>query len=382
MRQEAGPTQDLPGIQYLGEGPASYDIGPFKSFIVKRSPYRFDAEPGPTYTAVGDERVWSISVLNAAPSALWDDWIELGDKPAGCVIEYVGIDDDVDDRINEFYLDGVVVETVTQGMVFDGSFVVPAAGNLRFYAKDSVGGWITPCVDIITPTDIPTETPTETPSPTVTNTATPTEEPTETPTEGPSLTPTDGPSPTPTDPPTETPTPTETTIPPTSTATQSPPTPTIEVTPKPTKKPRLDSCVRINFDVGGDVAKRGLYNVTELGGAVYASWYAEEGWTDSGWFKDIDIVFEEIYVKVLYYPGPDTTPTEMKILNPAPGTPYGWMARGICHAIEVAWPDEPPPTESSSETVESSASVDNQAAAVPLPDEEEESGSIYASLDG
>ncbi len=379
MRQEAGPTQDLPGIEYLGQGPAEYDIGAFKSFIVKRTPYRFDSEPGPTYTAVNNERVWSISVLNAVPTAYWDDWIELGTIPAGCVVEYIGIDDDPDDRINKFYLDDEVVKTVTQGLVFSGSFITPRAGNLRFYAKDSVGGWFSPCVEIITPTDEPTETPTETPSPTVTHTPTPTEEPTETPTPGPSPTPTDGPSPTPTDPATETPTPTETIIPPTSTVTQSPPTPTIDATPEPTRKPRLLACVRINFDVGGEVARRGLYNVTELGGAVYASWYAEEGWTDSGWFRDIDIVFEKIYVRVLYYPGPDTVPTEMKILNPAPGTPYGWMARGMCHAIEVAWPDESPPSETSAESAGSAP--DLVPTFVPLV-EEIESESPYASLGG
>ncbi len=378
MRQEAGPMQDLPGLAYLGEGPATYNTGAFQNFIVKREPYRFDFEPGPTYTAVDKERVWSISVLNAAPTALWDDWVELGDKPAGCVIEYIGIDDDDDGRINKFYLNGNVVETVKQGMIFEGSFVLPEAGNLRFYAEDSVGGWITPCIDIITPTDIPTETPTETPLPTETSTATPTDEPTETPTEGPSPTPTDGPSPTPTDPATETPTPINTSVPPT--VTQSPPTPTIDVTP--TKKPRLLACVRINFDVGGQEARRGLYNVTELGGAVYASWYAEDGWKDSGWFTDIDIVFEEIYVRVLYYSGPDVEPIDMKILNPAPGTPYGWMARGMCHAIEVAWPDDPPPSETNADAGSTSAVVDDHAASVPevIADEEEVSSSPYASL--
>lgn len=381
MRQEAGPTQDLPGIEFLGEGAAEYDVGAFKSFIVKRDPYQFFAEPGPTYTAAAGERVWSISVLNAAPAALWDDWIDLDDKPAGCVIEYVGIDDDVDDRINQFYLDGEVVETVKQGMVFSGSFVLSRPGNLRFYAADSVGGWITDCVDILTPTDEPTETPTETPSPTVTNTATPTEEPTETPTEGPSPTPTDGPSPTPTEPATETPTPTETIIPPTSTATLSPVTPTIEPTAEPTKKPRLNACVRINFDVGGQEARRGLYIVQEIGGQVYVEWYAEDGWKDSGWFKDIDIVFEEVYVYVVYYSGPDREPIYMKILNPAPDTPYGWMARGVCHAIEVAWPDDMPAEDASAEEAAPS-SASTPPVAVQEDDEAEESGSPYASLGG
>jgi hypothetical protein len=139
--------------------------------------------------------------------------------------------------------------------------------------------------------------------------------------------------------------------------------------------------VRINFDVGGQTARRGLYNVTELGGAVYASWYAEEGWTDSGWFKDIDIVFEEIYVRVLYYSGPDVEPIDMKILNPAPGTPYGWMARGMCHAIEVAWPDDLPEEGSSVEVSADTETVtEEQSPAIVDTTEDEDSGSPYASL--
>jgi hypothetical protein len=329
--------QQLPGLEYLGEGVAEYDVGPLKGFVVKRLPYRFDYEPGPTYTAARNERVWSISGLNAAPPKYWDEEINLGNKPAGCVIEYVGIDDDVDGRINRFFLDGEVIETVTEGMVFSGNFVLPRDGNLTFFAEDSVGGWIAPCVEIITPTDEPTSTPTETPSPTATNTPDPSITPSATPTDGPSPTPTDGPSPTPTEP--STVTPTSTAVIPTSTATQSPPTP--DVTSTPTKEPRENSCLRINFELGGQAARRGLYVVKETGGRLLASWYAEDGWQDSGWITDIDISFPAVYVQVFYYSGPDAEPIEMKILNPAPDTPYGWLARGSCHAIEVGWPDEP-----------------------------------------
>jgi hypothetical protein len=76
----------------------------------------------------------------------------------------------------------------------------------------------------------------------------------------------------------------------------------------------------------------------EVGGKVLGSWYAEEGWQDSGWIQDIDISFPSVYVQVFYYSGPGADPVEMRILNPAPGTSYGWASRGVCHAIEVAWP--------------------------------------------
>ena len=288
------------------------------------------------------------------------------------MIEYRGIDDDPDNRINRFFLDGEVVETVTQGLVWEGSFTLSEAGNLTFFAEDSVGAWISDCLPIITPvTPTTTATTTNTPTPTSTNT----------PTTG---TPTATTSPTPI---TETPTVTETPFTPTQTPV------TVTVTASPTKKPRLNSCVRINFDVSGHVARRGQYDVTELGGAVYATWYADDGWTDSGWFKDIDIVFEEIYVRVLYYSGPDRDPVDMKIMNPAPGTPYGWMARGMCHAIEVAWPDGYNPDGSPVEVTQAPQAPDSpvpsgEASSPPPPpvvdetDDEEDSGSIYAGLNG
>jgi len=122
--------------------------------------------------------------------------------------------------------------------------------------------------------------------------------------------------------------------------------------------------VRINFDVGGDEAVRGLYIVQEVGGKLLASWYALDGWKDSGWFRDIDITHENVYVKVLYYSGPDATPIEMVIVNPAPDSPYGWMSWGICHAIEVKWPDEKP------------VSVDAPDQGTPLPFEELEPGAV------
>jgi hypothetical protein len=99
----------------------------------------------------------------------------------------------------------------------------------------------------------------------------------------------------------------------------------------------LKACLRINFEIGGHVARTGLYVVQEIGGRVLASWYAEEGWEDSGWIY-VDISHPSVYVQVLYYPGPDTEPVVMDMLNAAPDTPYGWLTRGMCHALEVAWP--------------------------------------------
>ncbi|MFL7838996.1 MAG: hypothetical protein ACK2U5_01620 [Candidatus Promineifilaceae bacterium] len=351
-------TDDLPIVEFLGDGPGSFQTT-LDDIIVKVPPFDFVYVIGQTYTASTNERVWGVSGANQAPPAEWHQTVDLGPVQAGCISNYVGIDDDIDDRINSFELNGQTIETVTQGMVFSGSFVIPFDGNLTFIANDSVGGWFTACDDVAltaTPRPTDTATPTFTPSPTATETNTPSPSPTatETGTPGPSPTATEtgtpGPSPTATETgtPGPSPTATETNTPgpsptivntpgiPTVTTTALPPTP--EDLP-PTRPPREDACTRINFEVSGDEAVRGLYVVQETGGRQLASWYALDGWQDSGWFKDIDISHQNVYVQVLYYPGPDTTPTVLTILNHAPDSADGWMSWGMCHALEVGWPD-------------------------------------------
>ena len=135
---------------------------------------------------------------------------------------------------------------------------------------------------------------------------------------------------------TPSPTPTSTATPflPTAEPDISTPTPT----PTATKEPRLPACLRINFDVSGQEARRGLYIAQEVGGHFLAAWEADNGWKDSGWFYDIDITFPAVYVEVLYYHGPGAEPVRLKMMNPAPDVDAGWVARGQCHALEVGWP--------------------------------------------
>ena len=50
---------------------------------------------------------------------------------------------------------------------------------------------------------------------------------------------------------------------------------------------------------------------------------------------------EAVHVRVLFYPpGSDasTEPTVMTIINHAPGEEYGWLAKGMEHALEVEFP--------------------------------------------
>lgn len=327
-------TQSLPTVKYLGEGAGTYETS-LDGFVVKRfGPFRFDLEPGPSYVASSRDRVWEQSGANAAPPAIWEDVISLGPVEAGCTMSYIGVDDDLDNRRNAFYVDDQLIEMIDEGMVFSGSFEVPVSGELRLVAEDSVGGWRTACVQQETPTPTATNTPEPTDTPTPTSTLPPDVTLTPTSTLPPDVTLT----PTSTLPPDVTITPTETVTP------ETPPTeqpPTLEPSPTPEKN-RESSCVRINFEVSGDTAARGLYLVQEVGGKHLASWYALDGWQDSGWFKDIDISHENVYVKVVFYRGPDAAPVELVILNHAPNSPYGWMSWGMCHALEVGWAGEKP----------------------------------------
>ena len=101
------------------------------------------------------------------------------------------------------------------------------------------------------------------------------------------------------------------------------------------------TAVRIDFEIAGHAAKRGHYSVQTPGGGEIASWYALDGWEDSGWIEEVDIGDRTVWVEVVYYPGPDTEGTVMTILNHVPDEAYGWASDGMAHALEVAWPDEP-----------------------------------------
>ena len=365
MPQQEVPV--LPQVRYLGEAGGPLTIDPDHTFVIKYRRNDYKELPGPTYTAEVGERVWDFDFIPGGEVILYGEGVSFGFAKAGCIVDFVQIDDDVDDRINYFYVNGKLVHTVVQGMVTYGTFVVPEDGEITFFANDSVGLAITICGDqtTSTPTMTPTvtETSTTTPTATATMTATVTMTPTVTMTSTltatPTATSTGTLTATPTGTVTETPTPTATTeITPTFTMTPSAtptmtqtPTPTVKpppgpfegtATPTPTRAParppRPDSCLRIDVEMGTDVARRGTFVVQETGGRVLATWWADEGWTDSGWIQGIDISHQSVHVQVFFVKGDGSEPIEMTILNPAPGTSYGWLTWGKCHALEVAWP--------------------------------------------
>ena len=327
-------ADDVPALAFLGEG-GSFSVGEGYNFIVKaRHPYHFMTMPGPEYTAREGERVWSVLGDFDAPRAEFQNVTTVGPVEKGCVIDFATIDDDEDERINYFLLDGGVIYTMGQGLSTRGRFFIPRDGMLSYEANDSIGMFLSVCEKKVTLTPTMTVTPTATLEPTFTPS------PTFTPTMtlSPTATLTGTLIATPTLTPTLTPVPTSTPMPLTPTAEPDMATATPSPSPTATKEPRLPACLRINFDVSGQEAKRGLYIAQEVGGHFLAGWEADDGWKDSGWFYDIDITFPAVYVEVLYYHGPGAEPVRLRMVNPAPDVDAGWLARGMCHALEVGWP--------------------------------------------
>ena len=321
---------DVPALAFLGEG-GSYSVGEGYNFIVKtRHPFGFMFMPGPEYTAREGERVWSVLGDTEAPAPDHNVTRIVGPVQRDCVIDFATIDDDEDNRINYFKLDGNIIYTMGQGLTTRGRFVIPVDGVLSYEALDSIGMFINVCDTKVTPTPTMTLTPTATLEPTFTPT------PTLTPTIP--ITPTATVTGTITATPVFTPTATSTPLPVTPTAEPDIATPTPSPSPMPTQEPRLPACLRINFDVSGQEARRGLYVVQEVGGRFLVGWEADDGWKDSGWFYDVDITFPAVWVEVLYYHGPGANPVRMAMWNPAPDTNNGWLGRGMCHALEVGWP--------------------------------------------
>jgi len=239
LTSEDRPVQQssLPQIVFLGEGPQTFTIEPPLKLLVKtyqNGVFLFVAHDEPSYQAVRGERVWSTNFVPNESIRLFDESRSYGNVPAGCVVNFVQIEDNIDARRNTFFINGNVLHVVEQGMVTYGTFTVPEAGELTFFAEDSIGMVVETCLAL--QTVVPSETPTVTSLPSATNT---TEPPTATPTVTQEVS-TETPTPTPTA--TEesginTPTVTQTVPAQTSTATATLPTPGAVIEPSQTPSP-------------------------------------------------------------------------------------------------------------------------------------------------
>ena len=101
----------LPDVTFLGEGPATFTIEPDHTFVIKYRRNNYKNEPGPTYTALPGERVWSFSFVPDDGVYPYHSVESFGPVTAGCVVQFVQIDDDVDERINHFDVNSLRVYT-------------------------------------------------------------------------------------------------------------------------------------------------------------------------------------------------------------------------------------------------------------------------------
>lgn len=137
----AAQQSGLPDVRFLGEGPGTFSVEPPRQLLVKTyegGEFLFVIEEGSTYEAVEDERVWSTDFWPEAPVRLFDEERSYGSVEAGCLVNYVQIEDNEDDRRNTWYINDQELQVVDQGWVTYGNFTVPEAGELTLYAEDSV----------------------------------------------------------------------------------------------------------------------------------------------------------------------------------------------------------------------------------------------------
>ncbi len=131
--QARAAQNNLPDVEFLGEG-GFFEI-PEGYFFVVELHKEWQCLPGPTFE--GQNRVWKSD--GCGFERHFQEVVSFGEVAAGCEVEYVIIDDDIDNRINQWQVGGQTVETVTQGMVSEGSFAVPFDGELTLIANDSIG---------------------------------------------------------------------------------------------------------------------------------------------------------------------------------------------------------------------------------------------------
>jgi hypothetical protein len=143
-------ADDVPALAFLGEG-GSFSVGEGYNFIVKaRHPYHFMTMPGPEYNAREGERVWSVLGDFDAPRPEFQNTTVVGPVQKGCVIDFATIDDDEDERINYFLLDGAVIYTMGQGLSTRGRFFIPRDGMLSYEGNDSIGMFLSVCEKKVT----------------------------------------------------------------------------------------------------------------------------------------------------------------------------------------------------------------------------------------
>ena len=105
-------------------------------------------------------------------------------------------------------------------------------------------------------------------------------------------------------------------------------------------------CTRFSLDQGANASTgasvAGRYEMREaFSGRLLATWTANASETNSGWLTDLPQVhLNGSWVEVQFYAQGSETAVLLGILNPAPGTAYGWVANDQCHAVELQFPED------------------------------------------
>ncbi len=101
------------------------------------------------------------------------------------------------------------------------------------------------------------------------------------------------------------------------------------------------ACAQFSFLQAGESALAGVYALHDVSGGQIAAWSAPRGAVTSGWIYDLPVAFASVHTRVLFYPRyGGGTAVEMTILNHAPDTTAGWLTRGLCHSLELAYASE------------------------------------------
>lgn len=99
------------------------------------------------------------------------------------------------------------------------------------------------------------------------------------------------------------------------------------------------ACAQFSFHQAGRGAPAGVYALHDTTGGQIAAWSAPAGAMASGWIYDLPVAFASVHARVLFYPRyGGGTAVEMNILNHAPDSTAGWLTRGLCHSLELAYP--------------------------------------------
>ncbi len=103
------------------------------------------------------------------------------------------------------------------------------------------------------------------------------------------------------------------------------------------------ACTRFDLEMGRNVETgagiAGRYEMIEVGsGKQLATWNADSWWVDGGWIYDIELSYDASWVEVFFYPLGEGPAIKLEIVNFAPDTEYGWLASGMCHAMEIQFP--------------------------------------------